>query len=90
MRDSNERNQHNEKSNLEIFEEFRVQLNDLLSQYDRKLLYNLPQSIGIIYDGGFIEVYVYDRPRNPVIEEGCLKFTYSFLGKPQEIELKIL
>lgn len=90
MRDINDKNIHNDDSNKTVFNKFKSDVKALFDEKGIELKYVLSNYIVIYYKSGFLEVYDYDRPRNPRFEDGFFKFDYSFLGKTRTIKLELV
>lgn len=87
MRDTNIKNNQNNKTDDEVFDEFKTKLKSLTEMAEPFKVYFLHNHIGILYKNGFLEVYNYDRPVNPRLHGNRLSFDYYIAGERHEIQI---
>lgn len=79
-----------EKSDREVFKEFSDKLKKLIEENGFNLKYMFAHHLAIPYEGGFLEVYDYDRPFNPRFEDELLKFDWYLVNEVRTICIKLI
>lgn len=87
MRDT--RNEEFQLSDMEVFNQFKEELRVVLEQNGYTLKYEMDDKVAIPYKGGFLEIFYYDRPSNPVIENGILTIDWSLVGVSRKIAIEL-
>lgn len=89
MRDSR-RYYEDDRSDKEVFDKFKDDLSNLMSDNGYDLKYSFAHHVAIEYKEGLLEVYEYDRPENPRIENGVLEFDWDLVGEKMVIRIELI
>lgn len=87
MRDS--RSSEYMLSDQEVFSQFKINLERVMKENGFELKFSFRDRVGILYKGGFLEVYDYDRPRNPRFEDGKLVIDWPLVGELRSIAIEL-